>query len=176
MSTALSTRTHSQRRRAPRAVYADATQRAIAGAARLASADVSAQLAIVSRAIDGLLAGHDAQRHWLDLADTANVAETLAHMGLGGGDQALQAIADAQEALAYCHQEHTSRRTWALRADERAEIRVRLEWLQAVHATQLGLCSYGEFCRAMDNTATRIAQARAGNAPSGALVIEGAIA
>lgn len=161
----------------PRPVHTNQLQRTIRGAAKLLPADVQRQTAIVSSAIERLLAAsQDASAAWSDLADTANIAETLAGMRLGSGPDAERIIADAQEALAYMAQEHASRSTWALRAEERIEIRMRLELLRDLHRVQLQACSYAEFERAFHATVERLRQARAGNAPAGAIVIEGLLA
>lgn len=150
--------------------------RTIRGAAKLLPADVARQIAIVTSAIDNLLsAGPAAGAAWLDLADTANIAETLASAGLGSGDEATLVLRQAQEALAYMAQEKAERNTWALRAEERAEIRLRLQLLRDVHRVQLQACSYAEFERAYRATVERLQQARAGNAPRDAVVVEGLI-
>ena len=160
-----------------RSIYLNQVQRTMQGAAKLRPADVQRQTAIVASAIERLLAGsRDAGDAWRDLADSCNVAETLASLRIGGGKDAMLVIQSAQEALAYMAQEHAERGTWALRAEERIEIRMRLELLRDLHRTQLRECSYAEFERAFLLTVERLTQARAGNAPAGAIVIEGQIA
>ncbi len=159
-----------------RPIHLNQLERTLTGVAKLRPADVSRQIAIVGVAIDRLLAaGADADAAWRDLADTANVAETLADMRIGGGLQARLAIQHAQEALAYCAQERAERGTWALRAGDRIEIRMRLELLRDLHRTQLSECSYGEFERAFNLTVERLRQARSGNAPRDAVVVEGLV-
>lgn len=143
-------------------------------AARLTAADVNQQTAMLHVALEGLLrVDRDAPVHWASLADAANVAETLEGMGLGAGAEARTVIEMAQEALAWWHQERQERGTWALRADERLEVADRLSALCALHTIQLRHCSYGEFERAYQRTLERLRQARGGNAPKGAIVIEG---
>ncbi len=160
----------------PRVIHLNQLHRTIRGAAKLLPADVQRQTSIVTSAIERLLAASkDATDAWRDLADTANIAETLASMRIGGGTDARLVIQSAQEALAYMAQEQAERGTWALRADDRIEIRMRLELLRDLHRTQLSECSYGEFERAFTTTVERLKQAKAGNAPAGAIVVEGLV-
>lgn len=164
-------------RRIARVVTSNALERAINAARRLSAEDVAMMISTANRALQALLlAQADAGEHWRSLADLANVAETLAGMGVGGGPDAQLVIRHAQEALAWLMQERRDRGTWALRADERAEVSDRLTWLVSVHAVQMQHCSYGEFERAWKQTYERVRQARAGNAPADAVVVEGLIA
>jgi aminoglycoside phosphotransferase len=151
-------------------------QRTLNAVRKLSREDVQRQIGIVSTAISYLMtAGDEAGKAWIDLADTANMTETLAQMRIGGGDEAEQIVRDAQQALAYMRQERIERGTWALRAEERIEIRMRLELLRDLHRVQLSECSYGEFERAYRMTVERLRQARAGNAAAGTIVIEGVV-
>ena len=78
-----------------------------------------------------------------------------------------------QQALHDVHVRHSTRGTWTLYP---AELQA-LDWLVWLHGTvQLPACSYGEFSDALDRTRNRVQQALAGNAPRGALVIDGGIA
>jgi hypothetical protein len=107
------------------------------------------------------------------LADASNVAETLAGMGLGGGDDANDIITAAQAALHAVHVRHQQRNSWALRGLELQAV----DWLLWLHChIQLPACSYGELSDALDRTRNRLQQALAGNAPRNALVIDGGIA
>lgn len=154
----------------PRPVYANAVQIAMGRARRLTDADVAGQRLVVQTALAQFCQGIDCDRNWCNLADTANMAETLAAMGLGGGDDADRVIRDAQTALHDVHQRHSTRGSWTLYADEIDA----LHWLVRLHCTaQLPACSYGELATAMDRTQNRLRQALAGNAPRGALVIDG---
>lgn len=153
-----------------------AMQRAIVGAGKLRVEDVAQQVTAMRTALDGLMAGLPGLACWRSMADTANVAESLAELGIGSGDEAKRVVADAQESLAYMAQEYQRRGTWALFADEREEVRERLTWLVGLHTTQLSHVSYSEFERAYQTTARRVAQARAGNAGRGVVVVEGEIA
>jgi hypothetical protein len=151
----------------PRRCAVNAIDIAINGARKLSAADVDGQHLLMTRAHSEFARGIDCARHWLSLADTANMAETLAGMGLGSGTEAHAVIQRAQQAPHDVHQRHEARGTWTLWADEIDT----LKWLVQLHHVQLGACSYSEFARAFDVTRERITQARAGNAPAGALVV-----
>ena len=101
----------------------------------------------------------------------ANLAETFAAMGIGSGLEAERVVTVAQEVLYEVMNRQRERSTWTLHA---AEIEA-LDWLIALHLKQLQSCDMGEFERALLSTHQRVAQARAGNAPAGAIVIEGEI-
>lgn len=153
-----------------------ATLRAIRGARRLSAEDRERQKELTREALERLLrAGPDAAACWRDMADVANLAEQLALLRIGGGPEALAAIDEAQHALGYMHQEHQARGTWALRAAEREVIVPQLELLVRLHELQLDVCSYGEFERAYQAAVRKLTQARAGNAPPGAIVLEGQV-
>jgi hypothetical protein len=152
------------------------TVRAIRSAQRLDAADRGRQQELTREAMERLLrGGPDASACWRDMADVANVAEQLAELRIGSGPEADAVIADAQEALGYMHQERMARGTWALRAEERDLIVPRLELLVRLHELQLEVCSYGEFERAYQAVVRKVTQARAGNAPAGAIVLEGLV-
>lgn len=160
-----------QRNIHPRRVATNAVQIAINGARALSDDDVRGQIALITRAVDEFTRGIDCARHWLSLADAANMAETFAAMGLGGGADAERVIDDAQRALAEVHRQHADRQSWTLWADQIEALR----WLVQLHGTQLGACSYREFDTAFRRTAERVAQAAAGNAPRGTIVLKGAV-
>lgn len=161
-----------RRTRTPRPAAVNTMQMAATRAARLSAADVHLQMAIIRRALAEFSTGQRCLDHWRSLADTANMAETLAGMGLGSGPEADRAIHAAQAALHQVHQRHTQRGTWALRA---AELEA-LHWLVQLHEVQLTACSYGELDAALRRTAHRIAQARSGNASRDAIVVVGDMA
>lgn len=138
----------------------------------LSAEDVTRQVGIARNALAELGRGHDTATHWASLADAANMAETLAGMGIGGGADAQRVIQQAQAALAAIQgrlQHRSSRALYAAEIDA-------LQWLITLHHLQLQACSYGEFEAAYTSTRERIAQARAGNAPAGAIIVEGEIA
>ena len=154
----------------PKPVHSNAVQIALARVKPLTAADVAGQTALVQNALQQFCQGINCDAHWCSLADTANMAETLAGMGLGSGDDATRVIELAQRALADVHQRHNQRGSWTLYADEIDA----MHWLVRLHCTaQLPACSYGELGDAMAATRNRMQQALAGNAPRGALVIDG---
>ncbi len=156
--------------RQQRPVYVNAVQIAISRAQRLSDSDVAGQAALMQHALVELIAGANCSTHWRSLADTANMAETLAAMGLGCGPDADQIIEQGQQALADAWRRHAERSTWTLYP---AEIEA-LRWLVRLHChTQLPACSYGELETALERTGNRIAQARAGNAAPGTVVLAG---
>lgn len=158
------------RKRAERPVYVNAVQRAIDRAQRLSDTDAAGQRVLVETALQQFVQGIDCARHWASLADTANMAETLAGMGLGSGPHADELIARGQQALADVHRRHAARGSWTLYAHEIDA----LHWLVALHCrTQLPATSYGELDTALDRTRNRIAQALAGNAAPGTHVLGG---
>ena len=155
----------------PRALV-NPIQRTITGVQLLSARDVAGQIHIARTALAELGRGRDTAHHWRSLADTANMAESLCAIGIGSGAQAQRVIHQAQRALADIHQRTQQRATRALYAREVDA----LQWLISLHQLQLQQCSYSEFDAAFVATRNRIAQARAGNAPRDAIVIEGEIA
>lgn len=156
----------------PRRCALNAVEIAINRARKLDTSDVQRQQTLMQTALAEFCRGERCADHWASLADAANMAETLAAMGLGSGPQADRVISDAQRALHDVHTRHAARGTWTLYADEIDA----LHWLVRLHCTvQLAACSYGEFSDAFERTQNRLRQALAGNAPAGALVIAGGI-
>ena len=155
----------------PRRVAVNSVEIAINRARKLADADVNGQMAIVRHALAEFCRGIDCAMHWDNLAVTSNVAEILADMGIGSGDEADRVINTAQQALHDVRTRQVQRGTWTLYADEIDA----LHWLAQLHAVQLAACSYGEFSDALARLQTRQQQARAGNAPAGALVVTSAV-
>lgn len=155
----------------PRTVAANAVQLALNNVHQLARQDVRGQAELLRTALAEFQRGQHGGQHWRSLADAANMAETLATMGIGSGHDAQRIIQRAQQALHDVALRHRQRGTWALHHDELDA----LQWLLRLHSTQLEACDYSEFNRAMGHTQNRIAQARAGNAPAGAVVVRGDI-
>lgn len=146
--------------------------RAMTGVRLLEASDVQGQINLARRALAELGRGHDVMQHWRSLADTDNMAESLAALGIGSGADAQRVISTAQRALADIagRLQHSS-----TRALYHHEVDA-LQWLISLHATQLQACSYAEFERAFLNTRQRLQQARAGNAPRDAVVVIGDMA
>lgn len=155
----------------PQRVAANAMLIAVNGVQQLHRRDVQRQMALLRLALDEFRRGLQCSQHWRSLADAGNVTETLSAMGLCAGADADRVIRQAQQALHDVALRHRALGTWALRHDELDA----LDWLLSLHARQLQECDYSEFSRAMDRTHTRVAQARAGNAPAGAVVVVGDI-
>lgn len=149
----------------------NAVQIAINGARRLSDADVGGHRLLLERALREFACGEQCPLHWSILADSANMAETLAGMGLGAGADAERVIDDAQRVLTAVYDRHAQRGTWTLYADE-IDI---LGWLVRLYVVQLGACSYSEFESAYTATAERIRQAAAGNAAPGTRVVVGTV-
>lgn len=156
----------------PQPVAVNAHQVAMARVHTLRADDVANQVRLLNEALADFARGHQCAHHWRSLADAANVAETLAGLGIGSGPTARQLIHDAQRTMSAVHARRNAGGSWTLHAGELEDLR----WLIRLHHTQLAACDYSEFERALALTHTRIAQARAGNAPVGAVVIEGQIA
>lgn len=142
---------------------------AATGAKRLSDTDVHRQVAIAQAALQGLSCGEHCLQHWRSLADAANMAESLAALGLGSGQDADEVIQRAQQALHATHDRHATRGTWTMYHDEIDA----LGWLVQLFAVQLAACSYREFDQAYHRTQRRISQALAGNAGAGAVVVGG---
>ena len=140
-------------------------------ARKLSREDIDEQMALVRQAVAEFVRGEHCARHWLSLADTANMAETLAAARLGAGEEVDQVIQHAQQVLHDVHQRHASTGSWTLYADEIDA----LLWLAPLHEVQLDACNYRQFETAYRRTAQRMAQALAGNAAPGARVIVGQI-
>jgi len=156
----------------PKPVHANAHQLAMAKVHKLRQQDLADQFTVLDTALRSFAAGHRCAHHWRSLADAANVCETLAALGICAGTQAQEVIHCAQRVLHDVLQRQRTRGTWTLYPLELDT----LYWLLALHKRQLAECDYSEFNRALDLTQARIAQARAGNAPAGAIVIEGELA
>lgn len=157
------------RMRPNRRNVADPISLAIANARPLAAADIALHDSIMQTALDEFSRGLHCAAHWLSFADCANLAETLADMRVVGGAEVMALVHEAQATLAAVAERQKRSGSWTLRAPELASLRD-LVW---IHGKQLQTCSYGEFCRATHTTAQRVSQARAGNAPRGAIVVEG---
>lgn len=159
------------RARAHQVAAVNAIQIAINGSRKLDAADVAGMKAAHALALRSLTRGEEYAAAWMRLADAANMAETLAAMRIGAGDDADAVIEAAQAALAEIHTRYTERGTRALYADEIDA----LSWLVRLHDTQLSEVSYREFRDAFERTKQRIAQAQAGNVAPGVTVIAGSV-
>ena len=166
-----------------KATTVDPVTAAIRRAEALSASDVGVQRGIGAAALAALAEGaastvmggqqvqHDAcLQHWRSLADIANMAETLAGMGLGGGPDANAVITESQQALADILQRRSTSQHWATTEPERDA----LGWLLRLHCDiQIPATSYGEYERAFQKTRNRVQQAAAGNAGRGTVVVIG---
>lgn len=155
----------------PGRVYLNAHHIAMARVHKLQGDDVERQVSIVRHALTQFCRGVDCADHWRSLADAANVAEQLMREGIGAGAQAAHCIATAQRVLADVMQRRRQRGSWTLYGIERDALLL----FQDLHTLQLQECDFAEYERALDNARNKITQARAGNAPAGAVIVEGEI-
>jgi ethanolamine ammonia-lyase large subunit len=160
------------RQRFDRRVLLNPVAVAIEGAALLPASDRIALQHIVANALAVFRTGKHCSEMWCVMADALNMAEGLARIGIASDAASAERITAAQRVLADVHLRHTTRGTWTLHA---AELQALDDGLW-VHRVQLDHCSLREYERAKSDTVERMRQARAGNAPRGAIVIEGAIA
>lgn len=159
------------RRQRQRRAALNAVDIAINNARRLSPADVRMQSTLTQTAAGEFACGINCPLHWRNLADIANLAETLSAMNICSGPEADQVIANAQRTLHDVANRHRERSTWTLYADEIDA----LQWLVTLHIKQLEVVSYGEFAKAFERTSNRIAAARAGNASPDTIVVDGLI-
>jgi hypothetical protein len=161
-----------KRNRFDRRVILNPVAVAIESAGLLSERNCAELVQIIDGAFNDYRVGRDCAKHWLTLADAMNIAEQLARVGICSDDGSRSRIDAAQRALAAAQHRRQAQGTWALRGPELADLDEGL----FVHRIQLECCSLGEFERAHRAVAVRISQARAGNAPAGAVIVEGAIA
>ena len=141
---------------------------AIEGAQKLRP-DMRADIrGIVDQALARFRTGDDCAAQWRNMADALNTAEALARIGIASDEASCDRIADAQRVLADVHQRHAEHGSWTLRGPELQALDLGL-W---VFGVQLDHCSLNELERARRDCTERIRQARAGNAPAGARVVE----
>lgn len=157
--------------RRPGRVILNPVQVAMANAALLVPADRTNLAAIFTGAFDGFRRGERCPDHWATMADAVNMAESLADIGIASDESSRERIQAGQETLAAVAKRHVTRGSWTLYP---AEITA-LDEALFIHRVQLEHCSLGEFERAEALTRNRIFQARQGNAPAGAVIVEGGI-
>ncbi len=156
----------------PGRVAINAVAIAINGSRKLSRSDVDGQRRLNLRALTEFAQAVDCERHWRTLADAANMAESLADLGIGSGQQATEIIHDAQLALASVHKRRTAGGSWTLYPGELEALWVLLD----LHELQMRECDYREFDTAFQRTETRVRQALAGNAARGAVIVRGVVA
>lgn len=127
------------------------------------------RVAELQPASDAVTAARRGQRkmrapHWMALADTANVAEALAQLGIASNLSADIEAAHAALVDVFAHQQATGR--WECTAPQLAAID-ELLWIFGV---QIEHCSHGELADAKQRVRDVCAQARAGNGAPGTVV------
>lgn len=167
----MSRRARARKAYTPKPVHLNAIERAITGAALLPAAEVSSVKINLNLSLLTFGRGIACAQHWASMADALNVAESLAAGSICSDEASRQKIQAGQEALAAVAQRQQAGGSWTLYPAELAALDAAL-WL---HGVQLDHASHTEYERALDHTRQRIAAARAGNAPRGAIVIEGAL-
>jgi hypothetical protein len=138
-------------------------------AGAISAADIKSQMKIGTHWLESLKRGEECWTAWQSMVDFANIAETLAEMGIGCGEAEREVIVASQKALTELHERHTERGTWAMRGSEILALEAMLE----VHRQQLESTTYGWFDEAFNKTRERIYQARMGNAGKGHKVLAG---
>ena len=155
-----------------RAVHLNSLQMAIHNSGLLPASDVTGQMQLLREHLVHLLSGQPSARvSWMSMADAANMAETLAGMRIGGGEEAERVIREAQESLAEAWQTAEKRGTWAMSAQARQMLQERLEWLLQLHEVQMRAVSIREYSRAFERTRARMAAARRGQVGRGVVVV-----
>jgi len=156
----------------PKPVHLNAIERAITGAALLPAAEVASVKTNMALSLLTFGRGIACPQHWVSMADALNMAESLAAGRICSDEASRAKIVAGQEALAAVMLRHNAGKSWTLYAAEHTALQDAL-WL---HGVQLDHASHTEYEQALEHTRHRIAAARAGNAPRGAIVIEGALA
>lgn len=123
---------------------------------------------ITEHALHAFRSGRDCATQWRVLADVLNTAEALARIGIASDDDSRDRINDAQQVLGDVFERQAQRGSWTLRGPELQALDDGL-WVARI---QLDHCSLREFEDARRVAAERIRQARAGNAPVGARIVE----
>lgn len=142
-------------------------QRAIISVAKLPNGDVVRVKAMLSQALRDFSQASQCSHNWAVMADALNVAEALSDQRIASDDNSRRMIRAAMEALAAVRTRFDAGGSWTLRATE----------LQAlddglfIHGVQLEHCCYREYEAALTRAKNVCAQALAGNAPPGVLVL-----
>lgn len=156
------------RTRFDRRVIVNPVAVAIEGAQKLRP-DMRADIrGIVDQALARFRSGDDCHAQWRNMADALNTAEALARIGIASDQDSRDRIDAAQRVLADVIERHTQRGSWTLHGPELQALDLGL-W---VFGVQLDHCSLNELERARRDCTERIRQARAGNAPAGARIVE----
>lgn len=163
------------RSRKPRKAYRpghvdnDPVGLAMAMAAKLDAAQLPGMLARIQERLDAFRTGCGNAEHWAALADSLNVAEGLAELGIAADHT--DTFARGQQALADVYgRAHGPRKSWTLFGPELQA----LDDALFVHGVQLQHCSQGELQKAVATVRRRMYEALKGNGGRGAIVLQAA--
>ncbi len=157
--------------RRPGRVIRNPFEVAIAQAQKLTPAGRAHLQGIVTTAFEDFRRGARCADAWATMADALNMAESLAGLNIASDHASRTKIDRGQQVLADVCLRFHERASWTLYPAELTA----LDEALFIHRVQLEHCSLGEFDQAETLTRNRVFQARHGNAPAGARVIEGAI-
>jgi hypothetical protein len=145
----------------------DPVSLAMTMAAKLDATQLPGMLDRIQARLDAFRTGAGNSEHWAALADSLNVAEGLAELGIAGDHR--ETFERGQQALAAVHgRAHGPRKSWTLRGPELQA----LDDALFVHSVQLQHCSQGELHKAVATVRRRMQQALKGNAGRGATVLQ----
>lgn len=163
------------RSRKPRKAYrpgrldTDPMGLAMTMAAKLDATQLPGMLQRIQARLDAFRTGSGNGEHWAALADSLNVAEGLAELGIAADHT--DTFERGQQALAAVHgRAHGPRKSWTLRGPELQA----LDDALFVHGVQLQHCSQGELHKAVATVRRRMQQALKGNGGRGATVLHAA--
>lgn len=140
---------------------------AMAMAAKLDPEQLPGMLQRMQAHLEAFRTGAGNGEHWAALADSLNVAEGLAELGIARDHT--DTFERGQQALAAVHSRaHGPRKSWTLRGPELQA----LDDALFVHGVQLQHCSQGELHKACTMVRRRVQQALKGNAGRGATVLQ----
>jgi len=118
-----------------------------------------------------LQAGPDAFIGWQGLAGVVMVSEAFGELGIGRGDDATRILQEATDTLAAVWRQAEERKTWAMTAEQRAEVSERCGVLLDLYAVQLRSASQGEHERAFRRAKARGEAAQRGQYGKGVTVV-----
>ncbi len=155
-----------------RPINPHATALAIARSSAVPRDHAEEKLSTARRCLDALLkGGKGANAGWMGLAGVVGIAQAFGELGLGRGDEARRILDEATDTLARIWVQAQERKTWALSAEQRAEVSERCGLLVDLYAVQLRNASQAEHQRAFDRAKARIEGAQRGQVGRGVTVV-----
>jgi hypothetical protein len=155
-----------------RPINPHATALAIARAAAVPRDHAAERIGNARRCLDLLLkGGSNAQAGWMGLAGVISIAQAFGELSIGRGDEAKRILDEATDTLARIWTQAEQRKTWALSAEQRAEVSERCGLLVDLYAVQLRNASQAEHERAFDRAKARIEGAQRGQVGKGVTVV-----